>query len=172
MYTNYALGGASKVSPVLHSARTLRVRQRPLGRECRTGLFIFGDVVQINCLTCNKLFEPTCSWNKYCCSKCQRSSPSKKLLTQAFQQARRDFINKIKTERGCVICGYFAHPAALDFNHIQGDKTFAISQDPTVAMHKLLAEIDKCEILCSNCHRVHTYENRHWHTKRKTKVDV
>jgi len=45
-YTSHALGGASKVSPVLHSARTLRVRQRPTGRECRTGLFVCGDTMQ------------------------------------------------------------------------------------------------------------------------------
>jgi hypothetical protein len=46
MYTGNALGGASKVSPVLHSARTLRVRQRPSGRECRTGLFVCGYTMQ------------------------------------------------------------------------------------------------------------------------------
>jgi hypothetical protein len=41
-----------------------------------------------------------------------------------------------------------------------------------VAMHKLLAEIAKCEILCANCHRVHTFENRHWRTKRKVQVGL
>ena len=70
------------------------------------------------------------------------------------------------------MCGYNVHPAALDFNHIHGDKAFSVSQDPKVALHKLLAEIDKCEVLCANCHRVHTYENKHWHTKRKVQVGV
>ena len=46
MYTSFALGGASKVSPVLHSARTLRVRQRLSRRECRTGLFVCVDTMQ------------------------------------------------------------------------------------------------------------------------------
>jgi len=85
---------------------------------------------------------------------------------------RRDLINKIKLDRGCAECGYAAHSAALDFNHVRGDKTFSISQDPKIAMHKLLSEIDKCEILCANCHRVHTYENKHWRTKRKVQVRV
>jgi hypothetical protein len=69
--------------------------------------------------------------------------------------------------KGCCLCGYNAHPAALDFNHVRGEKLFNVSQDPKVAKAKLLAEIEKCDVLCANCHRVHTYENRHWHTKRK-----
>ena len=45
-YTTPALCGAFKVSPVLHSACTLRVRQRLPRRECRTGLFVCGAHMQ------------------------------------------------------------------------------------------------------------------------------
>lgn len=75
-------------------------------------------------------------------------------------------INRIKTERGCVVCGYNAHPAALDFNHARGTKLFNVSQDPKRSMYSIMQEIEKCDVLCANCHRIHTYENRHWHTKR------
>ena len=118
------------------------------------------------------MFTPARAWQKYCSVKCRHNAPNKKLRTQAFQQSRRDLVNKIKIERGCAVCGYNTHSAALDFNHIRGDKVFSVSQDLKVAMHKLLAEIDKCEILCANCHRVHTYENKHWHTKRKVRAVV
>lgn len=119
------------------------------------------------CLTCKSSFEPLRNWQTYCCPACRSNSPNKKDTTRIFQQARRDLINKIKLDRGCSVCGYNTHAAALDFNHINGDKKFSISQDLKKAMSKLMAEIDKCEILCANCHRIHTYENRHWHTKRK-----
>ena len=128
--------------------------------------------MEINCPTCDALFTPARTWQKFCALKCRRNSPAKKLRNQAFQQTRRDLINKIKIDRGCAKCGYNAHSAALDFNHIHSDKTFNVSQDTKVAMHKLLLEIDKCEVLCANCHRVHTYENKHWHTKRKVRVGV
>ena len=69
-------------------------------------------------------------------------------------------------ERGCVVCGYNAPPAALDFNHVRGVKLFNVSQDPKRALYSIMQEIEKCDVLCANCHRIHTYENRHWHTKR------
>jgi hypothetical protein len=154
-----------KVSPVLHSARTLRVRQHLTVRMQNRAFCL--EIMQKICLTCGALFAPARAWQKYCQPKCCHNSPDKKLTTQKFQQSRRDLINKIKTDQGCVQCGYNAHPAALDFNHVRGAKLFGVSQDPKVAWHKLLAEIDKCEILCANCHRIHTHEHRHWITKRK-----
>ena len=119
------------------------------------------------CPTCKNKFVKTRAWSKFCAPKCRHNAPAKKLVTRAFQQSRHDLINKIKVDKGCVKCGYNAHAAALDFNHVRGDKKFNVSQDPKVALQKLLDEIDKCEVLCANCHRIHTYENRHWHTNRK-----
>ena len=130
------------------------------------------EIMQITCPTCAASFTPNRPWQKFCAPKCRNNAPDKKPRTQAHQQARKDLLSKLKVDRGCVMCGYNAHPAALDFNHIHGEKSFSISQDPKVAWHKLIAEIDKCEILCANCHRVHTYENRHWRTKRKDKVAI
>ena len=123
--------------------------------------------MKILCVTCNGEFMPARPWQIYCTIKCQRNNPAKKITSKKYQQSRRALINAVKIERGCSVCGYKSHAAALDFNHVRGDKKFNISQDPKVALSKLLAEIEKCDVLCANCHRVHTYENRHWHTKRK-----
>lgn len=122
-----------------------------------------------SCLTCKASFEAARDWQKYCSAKCRTNAPSKKVRTQEFQQSRRALIDRIKLESGCVRCGFKAHAAALDFNHARGVKVFNVSQDPKVALYRLLEEIAKCDVLCANCHRIHTYENRHWHTKRKLK---
>ena len=119
------------------------------------------------CLTCGVMFAPQDNRQKYCCVKCRNNSSVGKITTQRYQQSRRDKINEIKIARGCSICGYNAHAAALDFNHVCGEKLFNVSQDAKTAWSKMLAEIEKCDVLCANCHRIHTYENRHWHTKRK-----
>ena len=128
--------------------------------------------MQKTCLTCLSLFAPNRPWQTFCQVKCRHNAPLKKVRTQKFQQSRRELISKIKMEKGCSRCGYNAHSAALDFNHIQGEKLLAIGQDTKVAWHKLMEEINKCEVLCANCHRIHTYRNRHWRTKRKVQVDV
>jgi hypothetical protein len=75
------------------------------------------------------------------------------------QQARRKYIDALKLSRGCADCGYNAHAAALDFDHLPGtEKKFNIANYVWL-MGKgsdLEAEIAKCEVVCSNCHRVRT----------------
>lgn len=62
---------------------------------------------------------------------------------------------------GCVKCGE-KHPACLDFHHREGkkDKLGNIGEIRNFAFPKLLAEIAKCDILCSNCHRIHHHDER------------
>ena len=78
------------------------------------------------------------------------------------RRARREEIDALKVSTGCVKCGYNAHPAALDFNHLDpSSKSFNVAHaiNSLVSKSKLMEEIGKCEILCANCHRIHTYDN-------------
>lgn len=47
----------------------------------------------------------------------------------------------------------------MDFDHVMGVKKFNISQAHklTITETELLDELDKCELICSNCHRLRTY---------------
>jgi hypothetical protein len=79
-------------------------------------------------------------------------------------------IDGIKLERGCADCGYRAHPAALDFDHLPGFEkrhtvAWLISQN---RLADALTEIEKCEVVCANGHRVRT-ATRGQHTGRKPK---
>lgn len=74
--------------------------------------------------------------------------------------ARRQFLAELKVERGCADCGYDAHPAALDFDHVRGEKKFNIAHGVTRKWDKLLQEIEKCDVVCANCHRIRTYNRR------------
>ena len=77
--------------------------------------------------------------------------------TRKLERSR--IINDLKLSSRCVDCGYAEHPAALDFDHRPGTvKSFEISVG--IVQHKpwnlVLAEIEKCEVVCANCHRIRT----------------
>jgi hypothetical protein len=64
----------------------------------------------------------------------------------------------IKTERGCVDCGYNAHAISLQFDHITADKKASVSNliRSDYSWKTILLEMEKCEIRCANCHAVVT----------------
>lgn len=55
----------------------------------------------------------------------------------------------------CQICGYDKCLIALDFHHVdESIKEFGLSQrDLTKSWEKIKAELTKCILVCSNCHR-------------------
>lgn len=54
----------------------------------------------------------------------------------------------------CMKCGYSKCIRALDFHHNNPEeKDFSISSYKTYAWDKVKKELDKCVLVCSNCHR-------------------
>ena len=92
----------------------------------------------------------------------EKRARSRKKSAKARYSRSTEWINEYKlTQGGCVDCGYNAHPAALDFDHMPGtEKKFNIGQFKWKSRSVLLEEIAKCELVCANCHRIRTV-NRH-----------
>jgi len=62
----------------------------------------------------------------------------------------------------CIDCGYDAHLAALDFDHVDPTtKKTNVAKLLTVDTdyEELLLEVRKCVIRCANCHRIKTHPN-------------
>ena len=81
---------------------------------------------------------------------------------------RRAFVNRVKTKYGCKKCGYNEHPVALHLNHINPtNKLYSIAEMISQSKPWIMIkeEIRKCEILCANCHSIHSYEEKHWRNK-------
>ncbi len=55
----------------------------------------------------------------------------------------------------CSLCGYNRCDEALDFHHRNpSTKSFGISQGGiTRSWEKIKDEVDKCALICANCHR-------------------
>jgi hypothetical protein len=67
-----------------------------------------------------------------------------------------------KTDMPCTDCGISYHPCVMQFDHIADNKDRAVANlvNQAVSIARLQAEIDKCELVCANCHSIRTYERR------------
>lgn len=85
---------------------------------------------------------------RYRCGQCQ---------VEAVGNRRRTLKQMAIEYKGgaCVDCGYCANPSALEFHHADpSEKEFALGGSGiTRSFDKMKVELDKCLLLCANCHR-------------------
>lgn len=90
-------------------------------------------------------------------TKVRAYKPSCKLChNEATLRAFNEKLDSLVSEWKCQRpgCGYDRCRDALDFHHKDGsEKEFVIAARPSISLEKLAAEISKCVLLCSNCHR-------------------
>lgn len=75
--------------------------------------------------------------------------------------ARREFIRHYKIEHPrCTDCKIEHAWWRLDFDHTRGKKVLDLSKAAgrQWSEEKILQEIEKCDLLCANCHRDRTHE--------------
>ena len=82
----------------------------------------------------------------------------KSLCKKCYESKKRDRfqarIIKFYGKYECEICGYNKCKAAIDFHHIEkSKKDFEISNMRNYSEARLFAELEKCMIVCANCHR-------------------
>ncbi len=80
--------------------------------------------------------------------------------SKKYRNDFRDFINSVKEQKGCFNCGEKRH-WVLDFHHPDNNKEYNISDLLNIQSYsKLKIEIDKCQIICCNCHRDLHYQEK------------
>ena len=73
-----------------------------------------------------------------------------------FFKTAREYIRSLKS-KPCADCGGVFDPVCMDFDHVRGVKVIQVSRLVGCRKEKILEEVAKCDIVCSNCHRVRTY---------------
>ncbi len=77
-------------------------------------------------------------------------------LREAVKKRRKRLREMARAYKGgkCAICGYNLCQRALSFHHINSkEKEFGLSsRGLTRSWKKIKEEIDKCVLLCANCH--------------------
>lgn len=97
------------------------------------------------------------------CRECQKIKASQhyvknkaKYLAKAAKSnaKRRQILINIRSEKSCVRCGEDDY-TCLDFHHIDPkEKDFSIGDAAMYhSMSDIKKEIEKCVVLCANCHR-------------------
>jgi 5-methylcytosine-specific restriction endonuclease McrA len=78
-------------------------------------------------------------------------------LKKAVDKRRKDLRQLALDYKGgeCSVCGYNKCLKALEFHHLESDKKdFGISSKGyTRSWDAIKRELDKCILLCANCHR-------------------
>lgn len=155
---------------------------------CKNCLSHFSSIVVINgkrrelsnrkyCLTCSpfgqhntkRLHEPSSGENTQCiCNQCgreyqysRRAGHTHKLCNSCLQLRRRQRIKEraVEYKGGKCVCGYDRCTAAMHFHHIDPkQKEFDISGSANLSWDRIRQELDKCIMLCANCHAEVTWE--------------
>lgn len=117
------------------------------------------------CIICSKELQG--NQRKFCSGACKQKSHWKEKKTQSntyHSQTIRALSRKLKYVNllggCCSVCGYNKNLAALEFNHLDPSlklfqldvRRFSNTNEKT-----LLEEVNKCNLLCANCHREHHY---------------
>lgn len=103
------------------------------------------DGHRYECKVCSRTRINSVYTQKYSI-KCNARSKSTRI-------ERVELVKQHKQQNPCVVCGE-AEPACLDFHHKEAsEKENSIAQMLNGSLLKLLTEMAKCVILCSNCHR-------------------
>lgn len=87
----------------------------------------------------------------------RKYSDRKDYLIKAVSNRRRILREKAIEYKGnkCEVCGYSKCKQALEFHHLdENKKDFGISEKGySRSWDKIKTELDKCIMLCANCHR-------------------
>lgn len=70
----------------------------------------------------------------------------------------KKLIDELKEKTPCVDCKQTFPAICMDFDHLN-DKFKNISQMlQKYSVKRIFQEVSKCEIVCSNCHRIRTHD--------------
>ena len=82
----------------------------------------------------------------------------KQCRLERVKKRRKDMKRILVEYKGgkCEKCGIETHPSVYEFHHLNPDKKdFGVSQKGyTRSLEKNKQEVDKCIMLCANCHRL------------------
>ena len=97
-----------------------------------------------------------------------RMNKGRAISRRKLSEFRQSILRKYKLLKGCASCGYKKHFNVLDFAHINKAtkiNSISVMVKDSISFKRIKDEVRKCKVLCANCHRLETYENKDWKNK-------
>ncbi len=111
------------------------------------------------CVKCNEV-KPLTEFHKRKGSKDGHQGRCKKCSYKAAHESYKKRVPAIKKRfvdylgGCCQLCGYDKYQGALEFHHKDPtQKDFHLSDNYSKPWEVVVKELDKCALLCSNCHK-------------------
>lgn len=83
------------------------------------------------------------------------------LYGRSYKESRREYIRQSKLGKPCVDCGVHYPYYVMDYDHRDPTtKTTNLARMPRHSLESIQKEIDKCDLVCANCHRTRTHQHR------------
>jgi len=121
-----------------------------------------GGIMKV-CTKCNELKEDNAFTKRKdrplgLQSQCKDCAALVKKLDRA---EKAEYIRRLRETTACIECGKHYNHSMMVYQHRNSyDKLFNVSEGTNRNWVKVLAEIDKCDIICANCHKYRHYLER------------
>jgi hypothetical protein len=136
--------------------------------------------MDITCTTCKKTYPDSDFYSKGNGKKHSQCKYCKRIaIRKHYQRNKSDYIaraiaynkkvkkkltseiNKLK-DVPCADCGMKYPHYVMDFDHRPGTHKIANVADlvKSVCVKRALVEVEKCDIICANCHRIRTHDRK------------
>ncbi len=124
---------------------------------------------------------PPCSTGRkiYLCGECKKET-HKKFYSDHKERRNEDTMKRMKKHKEfvedlkknpCEDCGNVFPTCCMDFDHVDPTtKVKNISRMLGSSKDKILEEIKKCQLVCANCHRIRTHENKLYRQRFENRI--
>lgn len=77
---------------------------------------------------------------------------------KTYRENVRDYVRKQKESDPCMDCGNSYPYYIMEYDHTEDNKLKTVSYlASTGTMNQVVEEINKCDLVCSNCHKARTW---------------
>lgn len=116
--------------------------------------------IEVDLLRCDvcSLEKPVDLFVKFGQVKERRRCRECRVEARSHGGARKTMIAELKN-KPCCDCRQVFHPCVMEFDHRDpSGKLFSLSDGYKYSESAILAEAEKCDVVCCNCHRLRTWK--------------